>query len=215
MELKFNKSEEGWVAEFKVTSTFSLHIEGVVEGNISVHQRTTASGEYAYTREGTPSKSYGKVYEFDFPVLVGPKFIKVVCATEPTSAEVVTDGEVAFEGGGEEQEILDVLYYFADSSVTGYIKLSEIEDIEEIFGRQMVSWINDSTVEISVSSLNWAEFYIYGYVLEYTDIHGNKEYYPKTMRFSPYFSANYDYGNRCIEVVMGSGLTVRITNYDN
>lgn len=94
MELNFIKNENGWVAEFEASADFNLHIDGVLEGNVQVYQRGTTSGGYSLVRGATPYPTYGKAYDFDFSALVYPKFIKVVCATEPSYAEVVSDGEV-------------------------------------------------------------------------------------------------------------------------
>ena len=94
MELNFIKKENGWVAEFEASADFNLHIDGVLEGNVQVYQRGTTSGGYALVRGATPYPTYGKAYDSDFSALVYPKFIKVVCATEPSYAEVVSDGEV-------------------------------------------------------------------------------------------------------------------------
>ena len=87
MELVFSKEDNKWVVEFDAASNFNLHIEGVSEGNVAVFQRTVASGEYAYVVGSTPA-SHGKVYDYDFAGMVYPKFIKVECLTEPSSAEV-------------------------------------------------------------------------------------------------------------------------------
>lgn len=94
MTIEFLKKEEGWVAEFEATADFNLHLEGVVEGNVNIYQRTTASGGYTLVRGATPYPSYGNVYDYDFASLVYPKFIKVVCPNEPSSAEVMSTGEV-------------------------------------------------------------------------------------------------------------------------
>ena len=94
MELIFTKQADRWVAEFIANNDFNLHIEGVVEGNVSVFQRGSESGNYAFVKEGTPHPSYANVYDYDFAALVYPKFIKVSCATEPTSGIVTSDGEI-------------------------------------------------------------------------------------------------------------------------
>ena len=88
MELIFSKSEDIYVAEVKVTGDFNLHIEGVVEGNVQVYQRGTETGGYALVREATPYPSYGNVYDMDFSAAVYPKYIRVVCNSEPTLAVV-------------------------------------------------------------------------------------------------------------------------------
>lgn len=94
MELNFTKQEGVWAAEFKVTTDFNLHIEGVKEGNVRIYQRSTADGKYAYVRSATPYPSFGYVYDFDFSALVYPKFIRIECPNKPTKAEVTSLGEV-------------------------------------------------------------------------------------------------------------------------
>lgn len=95
MELIFNQVQNRWEAEFEANADFNLHIDGVLEGNISVFQRGTASGQYALVRKAKPNPTLNvNVYDYDFSSLVYPKFIKVSCATEPTYAEVVSDGEI-------------------------------------------------------------------------------------------------------------------------
>lgn len=94
MELKFTKEHGGWVSEFEATADFNLHVEGVYEGNVSIYQRGTAGGGYAFVKDSRPAPSAGTVYDYDFTSLVYPKFIKVVCPEEPFYAEIVTDGEV-------------------------------------------------------------------------------------------------------------------------
>lgn len=139
MELKFTKDGEKFISEFTATADFNLHLEGVVEGNVKVYQRSTAGGEYAYVRGATPYPSFSDVYDYDFSALVYPKSIKVVTNVEPVVAEVVTDGEVipsAGGGSGDEYEYVDV------SSLTTEQKLiilyfattlkSEMEDMKAI-----------------------------------------------------------------------------------
>lgn len=93
MNLEFEK-KDNWEAEFEATADFNLHIEGVPEGQVRIYQRGTSDGEYAYVREATPYPSFADVYDFDFSALVYPKWIKVVCGNKPTSAQIVTDGDV-------------------------------------------------------------------------------------------------------------------------
>ena len=92
MKLVFNLNQDRWVAEFEATADFNLHIEGVKTGNVSVFQRGSAEGKYAFVVGSTPAPSYGTIYDYDFSALVYPKYIRVSCATEPTMA-VVTFAE--------------------------------------------------------------------------------------------------------------------------
>lgn len=93
MNLTFIKIHDRWMAEFKVESDFNLHIEGVKQGNISLFQRTTENGEYAYIHTAVTPTS-GTIYDSDFSAILYPKYIRVSCATEPTLAVVTSGGEI-------------------------------------------------------------------------------------------------------------------------
>lgn len=93
MELKFNKNGDAWVAEFEATDKFNLHMEGLLLGSFSILQRT-AGGKYTHVRGIPTYPRFDKVFDYDFDALVYPKFIKIVSETEPTYAEVVSDGEI-------------------------------------------------------------------------------------------------------------------------
>lgn len=91
MEITFSKSGEVYVAEFSVTGDFNLHIEGVTAGDVLISQRGTASGLYARVtrvKSVNPYYSHEKVYDYDFSAAVYPKYIKVTCPENPTSATV-------------------------------------------------------------------------------------------------------------------------------
>ena len=93
MNLQFTNKGGNFVSEFEVTSDFNLHIEGVRLSDMHIYQKT-AGGSYAKVTDFPSERSQDRVADFDFASLVYPKFIKVVCVTEPTNAELVTDGEV-------------------------------------------------------------------------------------------------------------------------
>lgn len=93
MNLQFTNKGGNFVSEFEVTSDFNLHIEGVRLSDMRIGQKT-AGGSYAEVTDFPSERSQDRVADFDFASLVYPKFIKVVCATEPTYAEIATDGEV-------------------------------------------------------------------------------------------------------------------------
>lgn len=93
MNLQFTNKGGNFVSEFEVSSDFNLHIEGVRLSDMRVYQKT-AGGSYAIVTGFPTDRSADRVADFDFASLVYPKIIKVVCPTEPTYAEVVTDGEV-------------------------------------------------------------------------------------------------------------------------
>jgi hypothetical protein len=89
MTISFTRQGSDYVSEFIADSDFNLHIEGVNEGNVRVYQRTSDEGEYALVRNAIQSTPYGVVYDKGFSASVWPKFIRVVCATEPAMAEVI------------------------------------------------------------------------------------------------------------------------------
>lgn len=86
MDLAFNQTGNKYIAEFMVTGDFNLHIEGVNEGDVRVFQRGSDSGGYALVREATPRPPFGNVYDMDFSGSVYPKYIRVSCLGNPTSA---------------------------------------------------------------------------------------------------------------------------------
>lgn len=92
-ELVFVKEGTKWVSTFEATSDFNLHIERDKGGFLFVSQRTTQSGEYDSTKDADFSGS-DLIIDYDFSALVYPKYIKVSCATEPTSGIVTSDGEI-------------------------------------------------------------------------------------------------------------------------
>ena len=128
MELNFVNKDNVWVAEFEATADFNLHIDGVAEGKIKVYQRGSAGGKYAYVRAATPYPSFSNVYDYDFTSLVYPKFIKVVCATEPSYAEIASNGE-AIELKYQDKEIEvtkngeQIVYPDAGFTALNYVKV--------------------------------------------------------------------------------------------
>lgn len=68
-------------------------MEGLLLGSFSILQRT-AGGNYTHVRDIPTYPRFDKVFDYDFNALVYPKFIKIVSETEPTYAEVVSDGEI-------------------------------------------------------------------------------------------------------------------------
>lgn len=94
MDLSFSKVSDIYVAEFVASNDFNLHIEGIDVRDLSVYQRTSATGEYVSVKSAVLNPPHSRVFDYDFSALVYPKFIKVSCATEPAFAEVVSDGEI-------------------------------------------------------------------------------------------------------------------------
>lgn len=94
MELQFTKEGDKWVSEFSVSTDFNLHIEGVKQKDIRLYQSTVEGGKYAFIRSmSTLSSPFSTVFDFDFSALLYPKYLKVVCATEPTLATVTEPEE--------------------------------------------------------------------------------------------------------------------------
>lgn len=91
MELNFEKQGAKWVAEFKVTGDFNLHVEREEKGFLFVQQRTTPNGEYDSIKEANFSPSDG-VIDKDFVGVVYPKWIKVVSEAKVTRAAVLPEG---------------------------------------------------------------------------------------------------------------------------
>ena len=85
MELNFTKTTEGYVAEFKATGDFNLHIERQKQGLIKVMQKGCENGKYAesFSVAGTAAT---EVFDCDFGSLVYPKWIKVVSGIEVVKA---------------------------------------------------------------------------------------------------------------------------------
>lgn len=94
MRLNFVHKDNVWVTEFSVSADYNLHIEGVAEGDVRIYQSGVEGAKYALVRGATLYPSYGEVYDMDFSALLYPKYIRVECATEPTMAEVTSEGEV-------------------------------------------------------------------------------------------------------------------------
>ena len=90
MELNFEKQGTKWVAEFKVTGDFNLHIEREEKGFLFVQQRTTDVGEYDSVN-GANFSPTDSVIDITLWDLVYPKYIKVVSEAEVTMG-IVTMG---------------------------------------------------------------------------------------------------------------------------
>ena len=123
MEINFEKVGNQYVAEFKATADFNLHIERVGQGTLEVYRRGTAEGEYDFAwSAGIGAR---KVIDYDFGALVYPKYIKVVSGSEVVSASVNFN-----EGGGSgSSDNSDVKweYYKID-----WDKFDEIGDYESL-----------------------------------------------------------------------------------
>lgn len=91
--LTFNKEGGNWVAYFKAETDFALHIERDEAGVMSMEQSTTGGG-YAVVEDFPARARYGRAFDYEFSALVYPKFIRIASTSEPTFAEVVSNGEI-------------------------------------------------------------------------------------------------------------------------
>lgn len=92
MNLTFNQVGNVYVAEFEVTSDFSIHIEKP-EGSIAMGQSSVAGGQYDNVR----SFSYdAKDRVIDTTVIgaIYPKQMKITCSVMPTMAVLSSEGDV-------------------------------------------------------------------------------------------------------------------------
>ena len=87
MNLTFNKTSNGWVAEFEAAAHFNLHIEKEA-GRLDLYRKTSGSN-YDYVR--IPYKGGSKVVDMDVPVVMSRDY-RVVCDSEPTVA-IITFAE--------------------------------------------------------------------------------------------------------------------------
>lgn len=88
MDLTFNKTLNGWVAEFNAPTHFNLHLERKDAGRLELYRKTSGSN-YDYVR--IPYKGGSKVVDMDVPVVMSREY-KVVCDSEPTVA-IITFAE--------------------------------------------------------------------------------------------------------------------------
>ena len=88
MDLTFNKTSNGWVAEFQAPTHFNLHLESTDAGRLDLYRKTSGSN-YDYVR--IPYKGGSKVVDMDVPVVMSRDY-RVVCDSEPTVA-IITFAE--------------------------------------------------------------------------------------------------------------------------
>lgn len=86
--LEFIKKENEYVAEFKATSDFNLHIERSIGGRLSVRQKTVENGEYSEAFS-TGRVAEAKIFDYDFTAVVYPKWIQI-SSVSPVEYGVVT-----------------------------------------------------------------------------------------------------------------------------
>lgn len=91
MDITFSLQNGQYIAEFKVTSEFNLHIEKGV-GSIQMFQRT--SGTFFDKVEDFKMNKGDVVCDFDSGSFIGEKTIRLVSSVEPRYCFITTDGEV-------------------------------------------------------------------------------------------------------------------------
>jgi hypothetical protein len=91
MDITFSLQNGQYIAEFKVTSEFNLHIEKGV-GTMQMLQRT--SGTFFDKVEDFKMEKGDVVYDFDSGSFIGEKTIRLVSSVEPRYCFITTSGEV-------------------------------------------------------------------------------------------------------------------------
>lgn len=155
MEIKFEKIDSVYVAEFEITSNCNIHIEREDLGMFTIESRGSKSGKYVPMENGY----YGDKYVIDVDMLgnIYPKYIKITSASKPTYAEV----NFAEQGGGSggidpnDPESEYFTEYFLWSSIPTHLRdlMSQtcvlVKDSNSImFGRNPNSWDNSTAIAI-------------------------------------------------------------------
>jgi len=97
-----------YVAEFKATGPFSLHIERRESGRITVYQKSYENGKYA-TVKNVDIAPQDTIIDAEVPGGVFPKWIKIKSSSEVEVAEVTFESESSGGGAGEStMEYLDI-----------------------------------------------------------------------------------------------------------
>ena len=98
-----------YVAEFKATGPFSLHIERRESGRITVYQKSYENGKYA-TVKNVDIAPQDTIIDAEVPGGVFPKWIKIKSSSEVEVAEVTFESESSGGGAGTEStmEYLDI-----------------------------------------------------------------------------------------------------------
>lgn len=82
MELQFNKTSNGWVAEFNAPTHFNLHLERKDAGRLDLYRKTSGSN---YDYRHIPHQIATEIVDVDVPVVIGSDY-KIVCNSEPIVA---------------------------------------------------------------------------------------------------------------------------------
>lgn len=92
MELQFNKNGNYYIAEFSVAGDFNIHIEKS-RGEVWVEQKTIPDGRFD-SANSINIPTADEVLDFDIPVLVAPKYIRIKSEVLPTKAVVTFPADV-------------------------------------------------------------------------------------------------------------------------
>lgn len=85
-ELVFELKGKKWITEFEVTGDFNIHIEKS-RGEVWVEQKTIPDGRFD-SANSINIPTADEVWDFDIPVLVAPKYIRIKSEVLPTKAVV-------------------------------------------------------------------------------------------------------------------------------
>ena len=94
MELEFKKENGKFVAEFKVSAEFNIHIEKQLTGDLILKQRSIENGQYDVIEDFGYNKGGDFVIDRDVQGFIAPKWIKIESAVLPTLAVITTSGDV-------------------------------------------------------------------------------------------------------------------------
>jgi len=107
--------QKAYVAEFKATGPFSLHIERRGSGRITVYQKSYENGKYA-TVKNVDIAPQDTIIDAEVPGGVFPKWIKIKSSSEVEVAEVTFESESSGGGAGT-ADSGDWEYYDVSSTV--------------------------------------------------------------------------------------------------
>lgn len=155
MEIKFEKIDSVYVAEFEITSNCNIHIEREDLGMFTIESRGSKSGKYVPMENGY----YGDKYVIDVDMLgnIYPKYIKITSASKPTYAEV----NFAEQGGGGNSGDNGMVYIdlrqFPHESVHGQFIYFLSTILFEYGGKKVIS-----TTSMIISTQTEPDAYIAG-----------------------------------------------------
>lgn len=99
MNLTFNKTSNGWVAEFNAPIHFNLHLERKDAGRLDLYHKTSGNNYIRIPYEGD-----NKIVDVDVPVVISRDY-KVLCGSKPSMMIVtfadgtILEADIPSEGG--------------------------------------------------------------------------------------------------------------------